>query len=662
MRISKILPVLAAFLFAVLASFLAATLAVGVIERNSERGVHLALEGSGNGWAKVQVDGLQVVLSGTAPNEATRFRALSVAGKIVDSARVIDAMEVEDPAAIAPPRFSIEILRNDEGISLIGLIPASEDRAAIVQAAQDASGDMNVTDLLQTADFPAPARWSEALDYGLAALELLPRSKISIAADMVAVTAITESVAAKRKLESTLARRAPDGMRTAVSISAPRPVITPFTLRFLIDEGGARFDACSADDAESLAQITRAATAAGLSGKTNCTIGLGVPSPHWGAAVEVGIEKLAEMGGGSITYSDADVTLVALDTVEQADFDRIVGELETALPDVFSLHSVLPEPEQIDGTGEGEGPPEFVAIRSPEGQIQLRGRITDDRARMAAESFAHAYFGSANVYAAMRLDESLPEGWPVRVIAALEALSLLNSGSAIAQPELVVVRGVTGDADANAEISRILSDKLGEAENFKVEVSYEEKLDPELALPSPEDCVQQINDIIAVNKIVFAPGSTELDAAGLATVDQIAEVMKECRDVPMEIGGHTDSQGREEMNAQLSQARADSVLNALLARRVLTSGLTSKGYGETVPIGDNETEEGRETNRRIEFRLLLPAAPAQDAAPEDGAADIQAADGETGAEAAAGSASDSTSAGEETLSETSESEAPNEQN
>ena len=75
----------------------------------------------------------------------------------------------------------------------------------------------------------------------------------------------------------------------------------------------------------------------------------------------------------------------------------------------------------------------------------------------------------------------------------------------------------------------------------------------------------------------------------------------------MEIGGHTDSQGREIMNEELSQQRADSVLAALMERRIRTRNITAKGYGETVPIADNDTEEGREANRRIEFKLLTDA-------------------------------------------------------
>ena len=157
----------------------------------------------------------------------------------------------------------------------------------------------------------------------------------------------------------------------------------------------------------------KAALAAGLDGQTDCTIGLGVPTPSWGAAVASGIAALKDMGGGTITYSDADITLVALDTTAPATFDRVVGELEEALPDVFSLHSVLPEPVSIDGTGEGAGPPEFVATRSPEGQVQLRGRVTDERTRAAVDSYAQARFGSTSVYAATRLDEELPQGWPL---------------------------------------------------------------------------------------------------------------------------------------------------------------------------------------------------------------------------------------------------------
>jgi OOP family OmpA-OmpF porin len=89
-------------------------------------------------------------------------------------------------------------------------------------------------------------------------------------------------------------------------------------------------------------------------------------------------------------------------------------------------------------------------------------------------------------------------------------------------------------------------------------------------------------------------------------MDKIAELLKTCGKIRLEIQGHTDSQGREEMNLRLSQSRAQSVLNELRARRILTSSFSAKGYGESLPLQDNKTEEGREANRRIKFKLIRP--------------------------------------------------------
>ena len=432
-----------------------------------------------------------------------------------------------------------------------------------------------------------------------------------MSADRVEITAISDSGGQKLRLETQLSAAAPEGVEVALDISAPRPVITPFTLRFLIDENGGRFDACTAHTEEGRARILAAAAAAGLQGEADCTLGLGVPSPRWPDAVATGIAALAQLGGGSVTFSDADVSLVALATIEQALFDRVIGELEAALPDVFSLQSVLPEPVEIDGTGDKhDGPPEFVATLSPEGLLQLRGRITDDRLRGAVEGFARARFGTAEVDGAMRLDEHLPKGWATRVFAGLEALSLLSNGALVVQPDFLDLSGATGLPEARAEISRILSAQLGAAENFSISVDYKEALDPVASLPTPEECVGAINAILAAGKITFEPGYAEIVGEARGTLDRIAEVMKDCTAVTIEIAGHTDSQGRESMNLALSQERAQSVLVALQSRRVLTGNLTAKGYGEEQPIADNGTEEGREANRRIEFTLRLrnPAA------------------------------------------------------
>jgi len=619
MRASTFIPAAFAFGLAGVLSVFSASFAVTQIEDRSVSTITTAMRDQGHDWVTVTADGLQLHLTGTAPDEASRFRALTVANGIVDASRVIDTVEVAAAAVIDAPRFSIEILRNAEGISLIGLIPAATERGAMLERISRIPEVGEVSDLLETADFPPPPGWEAALDFGLSALARLPRSKISIAADKMVIDAISASRDAKRRLESDLARAAPDSLRLEMTIAAPRPVITPFTLRFLIDADGARFDACSAATEAGRDQILAAARTAGLEGPAICTIGLGVPSPEWPRAATAAISALADIGGGSVTLSDADITLVGLDTTDPALFDRELGELEGALPLGFSLFSVLPEKVVIDGSGDGVGPPEFIATKSPEGQVQLRGRIANDRARLAVGSFARARFGMEDVVDATRTDDTLPDGWLPRVLGALDSLALLNSGTVVVQPEVVDVSGITGNPDARAEISRILSAQLGSTANFTLRIAYDKQLDPVLGLPTPEECVEQINTVLAARKITFDPGSAEIAEDARATVERIAELLRTCVEVKMEIGGYTDSQGREEMNQGLSQSRAEAVKNALAARRVSVAQLSAIGYGEERPIATNETEDGREANRRIEFRLVVLEAEEPDASPSSAA-------------------------------------------
>ena len=632
MRLSSLLIVVATFVAAAIASLVVAGFSVTLIESSSERGVKSALDKEGLHWAEVHAEGLQVFLAGTAPSEAQRFKAISTAGTIVDAARVIDNMQAEATEGIAPPRFSIEILRNDRGISLIGLIPVATARQDMIETLRDTADGKTVTDLMETADYDVPEGWNQTVAFAMGALADLPRSKISVSSGYVAIIAMAPSGEAKRELEANLLRDVPDGVELLMEISAPRPVITPFTLRFVMDEAGSRFDACSADTAEARDTILDAAKALNLSGPTECTLGLGVPSPSWAEAVAQTLNGLGRLGGGSLTFADADIKLVALEGTDQGLFDRVVGELEASLPEVFALHSELPVP----ATEDGQGPPEFVATLSPEGLVQLRGRLRDQLTRETTESYAQARFGSENTYMAARLDTDLPPSWPSRVLAGLDALSFLANGTVTVTPDTLAVTGSTGDIEGKAKMSRILLDKLGETEKFTIDVTYKEALDPVAQMPSPEDCEDQIRLILSERKIQFQPGKAAMDESAAAIMDDIAEILKQCGELRLEIQGHTDSQGREEMNQALSQSRAQSVINELRERRVLTGTFTAKGYGETQPIADNGTEEGREANRRIAFVLVKPkpvveeettldsaAAPMQEEAAEPAAEENQ---------------------------------------
>ena len=619
----RLTPNLAAALAFVVAGFLSlliAWAAVLLVERLSERAVRSALLTQGVTFVTVNADGLRMQLTGTADNEAQRYRAINIAGAVIDATRIQDLMEVTPARAVEAPRFSLEMLRNDDGIQLIGLLPEGETKEALLAEAEALQPDTQLQDMLETAAYAPPATWGPALEFARKALALLPRSKITVDATAVRITAIAASDQQKRSFEASLASGQPEGVRVSFEISAPRPVITPFTLRFVMDEAGARFDACAADTERARMRIVAAATAAGAAGRQNCVIGLGVPTPSWADAAEIGIKAVATLQAATITFKDADVSLQAAATVSQAEFDRVVGELEADLPPVFSLTATLEKAENAT-----QGPAEFTAVLAPEtGRLEMRGRIADDLQRSAVDSFAKAAFGSANVYQATRLDADLPDGWPIRVLAGLQALAELEHGRLLVRADTVEVSGVTGSQTARARISQILSAKLGQGESFKVDVTYDVALDPVAALPTPQECVEDVSAILAKQKVVFPPGSAEIDGTASTVMEALAKVLARCGGVQMEIAGHTDAQGSEEGNRALSQTRAEAVLLALQGRQVDVSGLTAVGYGESRPTADNDTEAGREANRRIEFTLVGDGRGGKAAAPQDPAAGASA--------------------------------------
>ncbi|MBS1301022.1 OmpA family protein [Loktanella sp. SALINAS62] len=613
MRLSHLFLRAGAFVLAAGVSVLAARTTVAMVEDISVMSVQENLVDADMPWTSVIGDGLQVILEGSAPSEAARFRAMSSAGRVVDASRVIDNMTVVDTDGIAAPEFAVEILRNDSGVSLIGLIPADTNREALNARIARIAGGAEVTDFLEAADYPVPPNWRAAMDYALRALDLLPRSKISVSAERVEITAIADSALEKSQLETSLARTAPTGVQRAITITAPRPVISPYTVRFTVDPDGARFAACAANSPESERTIISAASALGFSGKSSCVQALGAPTSEWGDAVATAIRALSDLDGGTVTVADTTVTLQGLETTDQAAFEQAAGTLGNTLPDLFELVTELPRP--ADPTA--EGPPTFTATRSPEGQVQLRGRIETDLSNLTAENYAAAKFGAVNVTMGTNVAEGLPADWSVRVLAALEALAQLSSGNVSVTPETVSVAGQTGNANADAQITALLIDKLGATANAELDITYVEALDPVAGLPTPDECIAQIGVVTSERKILFDPGSASLTSASQDIMDDIADILRRCPDIALQIAGYTDSQGGEDMNQQLSQQRAEAVLDALRVRRIPISTFAADGLGEVDPIADNDTAEGREANRRIEFSLIQAETADDDATTTD---------------------------------------------
>ncbi len=119
--------------------------------------------------------------------------------------------------------------------------------------------------------------------------------------------------------------------------------------------------------------------------------------------------------------------------------------------------------------------------------------------------------------------------------------------------------------------------------------------------------VTRIGDNITLNmpgNITFATNSADLNASFYDVLNSVSTVLAEFNQTVIEIAGHTDSTGSEAYNQQLSERRAASVAAYLSTRNVLPDRIITVGMGESRPIASNDTEAGRQQNRRVELTLV----------------------------------------------------------
>lgn len=563
------------------------------IEERASSAVHLALSDEAP-WASVKTSGLQVILSGTAPDEGARLRVITAASDAVGPGRIRDEIEVAPQSAVAAPDFRMELLRNSSGVSMIGLVPKESDPAALAAALRSSRDVANVTDLLESADYPLPEGWEPALDFAMSAVLKLPQARISVAPAQVTVAALAESSAGRDRLKKSLADAAPPGVELVLDIKAPRPVIAPFTLTFTRDGEDATLEACSADSEAAREKILAAAKAAGVDKGLDCRLGLGAPTALWADAAVPAIDAIGRLGAGTVTLSNSEIMLEVPDTVSQDRFHEVVAGLRKALPDSFRLSAE--RVEQMHGLAG------FTAIEDETGRLVLHGTVPDERMREAVESLARSRF--ARVETMLSVDPQVPEGWTLRVIAALDAVAGLEAASAEVTPDLIRLEGVSGDRAAAQTAAAVLTRRLGAGARYAFAIRYDPRLDPALNLPTGEECAARANDALALSEIGFDPGRTHFAGDVAPALEQLGAALKGCEDFQLEIGGHTDAQGSKEGNRVLSQQRAEAVQTALAEIGVDTANLSTTGYGASQPLEDNDTEAGREANRRIEFKLL----------------------------------------------------------
>jgi outer membrane protein OmpA-like peptidoglycan-associated protein len=109
----------------------------------------------------------------------------------------------------------------------------------------------------------------------------------------------------------------------------------------------------------------------------------------------------------------------------------------------------------------------------------------------------------------------------------------------------------------------------------------------------------------AIKLVQFESGKATLLKQSYTVLDEVVSVMNQYPEYSLNINGHTDSQGDDKMNQDLSERRAKACYDYLVSKGIAAARMASAGFGETQPVADNKTKAGRDQNRRVVFELFV---------------------------------------------------------
>lgn len=216
-------------------------------------------------------------------------------------------------------------------------------------------------------------------------------------------------------------------------------------------------------------------------------------------------------------------------------------------------------------------------------QLTLQGKVADEATKKALVAAAQAKYGSGNVIDKLTVDAG-----------AKGAITMALVGSAPSD----AAKAARGD-DAKAFYAALAATGMATG---AVTIDNQLLVATAPAAVAPPAAVAEAKDVTCGATVAvaatFATGSANLTPQARTLLDAVVP----CITAPYEVGGHTDSAGNAAANLALSDRRARAVATYLASKGVDATLMTTKGYGDTLAIGDNGTAQGKATNRRIEFK------------------------------------------------------------
>ncbi|MBK7478280.1 MAG: OmpA family protein [Bacteroidales bacterium] len=191
------------------------------------------------------------------------------------------------------------------------------------------------------------------------------------------------------------------------------------------------------------------------------------------------------------------------------------------------------------------------------------------------------------------------------ILQGCASMNKTQKGAVVGTATGTAMGAVIGRASGNTALGAIIVAAVGGAAGAIIGNQMDKQAE-EIKDKVPEAKVERVGEGIVVelsSQILFGFDQADLSTQAKSNLDQLVNILNEYPDTDIELQGHTDSSGSEAYNQTLSERRAGAVSSYLASKGINNTRLNIKGFGETMPKYDNDSEEGRAQNRRVEFLI-----------------------------------------------------------
>lgn len=549
-----------------------------VTTRTTER-----LKSEGRAWATVaSIDGRDVTLAGAAPEPQLRALALESADRVFGVRIVVDATTVLPLATPYP--FAAE--RTSAGVKLTGAVPNEETRTLLRKAAAEIAAGGTVTDETVLAR-GAPADFATRAGFAVARLADLTTGQVSWSGDGLSIGGDPLDFATWQALERRLANELPAGTKlVADTLRTPAPPRWTFSAttvdgRVVLD--GYLPDAATRD------RVLKAASAAFPAGVEDRTILAPGAADGTTAAIDFSLAALPRLVAGGAKIDPAGYTIAGRPKSWEV-YRDLEDRLKAGVPGGLRLVA--------DGLVAVPPSPYRFALKTADGGASVEGYLPDAAARDRVFAALKAAFG--RVDGKVDLAPGAPGGFVDTLVALAPTLARFSDLGVEVADGAIALKGAAPTA--------ALGDKILKKLRSLLPAGFTLREGAVTALPPPPQvdaatCQTALGAVQTGDKIHFDTGKATLRDESIRILDALVVASLKCTAAHVSVEGHTDSDGEANANQVLSEERARAVVDYLVEGGIAADRLTAIGFGETQPIADNATAEGRQQNRRIEFRV-----------------------------------------------------------